>query len=239
LGAGSRMMTNSKDEDRDATHSGMPPLPGSNAAEPQAKPPSGETDPGLGQPVLPGQKPRAASPSPPEPEVRPAGPQEADADSPTVIADEDLEATIIGEVTSPYSLVHLKPPGHPTPIKLTQSSYVVGRSRGCDVLLFSATAHRRHAKLLQRDEAWVLEPIENNVVIANGDLVRGEVQLVHKMRLQFGDDEFAFFDERKAARPPGKEAEQATRSGRHGGNILLAAAVLAIAVAAFFLWWGQ
>jgi hypothetical protein len=224
----------------DATHGGMPPPPGSKPPAAQAK--DGDTDPGRGAPILPGSKPRTESTAKQaEPEAV-AAPPSAPAESPTVIVgeNEDLEATVIGEVASPFSLMRLKPAGHPLPITLTRISYAIGRSRSCDIPLFSQTAHRRHAQLSLREGSWILEPFENNIVIANGDLVRGEVQLTHKMRLQLGDDELIFFDEYKAGVKPRGEATRAAAHSISGRWRMMAvvAVAAAIAVAAWLLWRG-
>lgn len=238
-------MADTKDDDggRDATRGGMPPPPGSKPSAPHANS-DDATSFGRGAPILPGSQPRAEAPAN-EPEREAVPPQsDAPADSPTVIAeeDQDLEATVIGEVASPFSLMRLKPTGHPLPITLTRNSYVVGRTRTSDIPLFSKTAHRRHATLSLRAGAWILEPFEKNIVIANGDLVRGEVQLVHKMRLQFGDDELIFFDEYKAGVPArGETAAKAAPPGsrrRMMMMMVLVAVVAAIAVAVLLLWQG-
>jgi hypothetical protein len=206
----------------------------------------GDTDSGRARPVLPGAK-APETPAPPPQPAPPPSPPDLPEDRPTIIDDDD-ERTMLGEVTSPFSLMRMKPPGHPLPITLTRNSYVIGRSRDSNIPLFSQTAHRRHAKLYKREDVWILEPFENHVVIADGDLVRGEVEVVHKMRLQFGDDEIVFFDAYKAAAEPrqGQKAKAAQakvsgdeRSSRTVILIAVAAAVAAIAVAAWLLWSAQ
>ena len=239
-------MSDTDDDDggRDSTRAGVPPLPSAKPGAP--KPTHEETHVGGSVPVLPGAKhptPPPPGPTPgktdqPPPAAPPADNLKNDEATRLRSDDEDLEETVF-EVRSPFSLVRVKPPGHAAPITLSGSSYILGRSRTCDIQLFSASSHRQHAKLLSRAGAWVLQPIENHIVIANGDLVRGEIQVVHKMRLQLGDDELLFFDERKAA--------TATRTGgampgpgRRGLPRWAALAMIAVAVlvvAGGLLWW--
>lgn len=232
------MMTDPDDKGgRDATRAGMPPPPGAKAESP---PKDRETDFGRGVPILPGGKAPSTTPAA-EPKAGEAQPADAAEDKPTVIEEEtgDLEATVIGEIASPHSLMRLKPAGHPMPITLTRNTYVLGRGGNSDLALFSKTAHRRHAKLSLREGAWILEPFENNIVIANGDLVRGSVRLVHKMRLQFGDDELMFFDEYKAGVQTAHKEDQTREPAPNRRRIwllALLAAVVAVVFTAVVTW---
>jgi len=234
-----------KDDEHDATHIGRPPPPGARTIQPKK---DGDTDSGRARPILPGAKASVEMPATP-PQFAPPSPPELPAEDRETVIDDDEERTVIGELASPFSLMRMKPAGHPLPITLTRNSFVIGRSRECDIPLFSQTAHRRHAKLYKRDDVWVLEPFENHVVIADGDLVRGEVEVVHKMRLQLGDDEIVFFDAYKAAAEPraGQKPKvgQAKAHGEKQGSrlpvVVIAVAVLVaeLAVVAWFLWGAQ
>lgn len=217
-------MTDTKDDgDGEATRSG-PPSPGAKAP---GKTAHEETRVGGRVPVLPEAKPPPA----------PAPPRAEDADNAKTVIDEDLEETVF-ETHAPCSLMRVKPAGHGVPITLSESSYEIGRSRSCGIQLFSPSSHRRHAKLLARGGGWVLEPIDNSIVIANGDLVRGEVQVVHKMRLQLGEDELVFFDERKAAMQPRADTPTPMLGRRSLSTAQLAAiAVVVVVAAGVLLWW--
>lgn len=228
------MMADTKDEsgDRDATRGGVPPPPGTAAPSERDAAADSETRIGGAVPPLPGAPPPApAAGEAQAPKTTAAGTAAAD-EARTVVGGEDLEATVV-EVRSPFSLMHVKPPGHTLPITLTAGRYLLGRSRSCDIQLFSPTAHRKHARMELRGDVWLLEPIENSVVLANGDLVRGQVVLSHKMRLQLGDDELMFFDERRAGVQAAPSASPAARRWRG----LAAAGIAAAVVAAALLWW--
>jgi hypothetical protein len=134
--------------------------------------------------------------------------------------------------TQVLELQRVEPPGHLGSVRLERSEYVVGRSKkeGCDILLFSGTASRRHAKLQRQSDGWYLSPIEDKPVIANGDLVKGSIRLTHKMRLRLGGDELVVFDPsmpvQAAASSSPKPAVPGSRLWLWVGVVVFAAAVL-------------
>lgn len=92
-------------------------------------------------------------------------------------------------------------------LELSKSAYVLGRSRGCDIRLVTATASREHARLSRQGGRWVIEPLQHKTVVAGGvRITRGTVQLTHRMRLKLGEDEFLFLDE--SAPPSAPEGRQ-------------------------------
>lgn len=146
----------------------------------------------------------------------------------------------IGQVSqrSPHSLQRVQPAGHTGVVYLTGDTYLMGRKHGADLPLFSPTASREHARLVRRTDGWYLETLAEKAVIANGSLVRTEVRLEHKMRLQIGGDELIFFDETKLALSvPAQPAEApANRSRRWLWISIAAAALIALAAVAAWLW---
>jgi len=69
-----------------------------------------------------------------------------------------------------------------------QNELLVGRHASCDVRLRSPTVSRRHARLVFRDAAWIVQDLESK----NGTAVNGRP--VGRCRLAPGDD-LAFADE--------------------------------------------
>ena len=199
------------------------------------KPPSAPAGGGEGHTVIGGAPP--AMPKPPgaagsPPASRPSGGEA-----------EDEGATVILQRTSqaPCSLQRLQPAGHGSEVvTLTQDSYVMGRSRSCDIQLYSPSASRQHARLIRRSGSWYLAPEEGRTVLAGGSTVKDEVRLVHKMRLQLGGDELLFFDESAigsaAASVAGAAAPAAEEKGSRTGLIVgVAIAVVLLAAAALWL----
>jgi FHA domain len=211
----------------------------------------GAPPPPLAKPPPP---PSLAKPPPPPPPPVPTGPpssvEEATdhtiADMPAPAApkapaaappppgggfdDEGATVVLAPSQRSTCSLQRVEPPGHGDIITLNRDDYLLGRSRACDILLYSGTASREHARLTKRADSWYLCPEEGKTVVAGGSTVSSEVRLVHKMRLQLGGDELLFFDERAATAPAARPAATAVgeeKQGRRGGLI---AAIVAIAV---------
>jgi hypothetical protein len=69
-----------------------------------------------------------------------------------------------------------------------QDELLVGRHASCDVRLRNPTVSRRHARLVFRDAAWIVQDLESK----NGTAVNG--RSVGRCRLAPGDD-LAFADE--------------------------------------------
>jgi pSer/pThr/pTyr-binding forkhead associated (FHA) protein len=129
----------------------------------------------------------------------------------------------------------LQPPGHSEVIRLDRTSYLLGRSHKCDVLLYSPMASREHARLTFRDGAWYVQPLGGKTVIADGVKVGDEQRLSHKTRLQLGGDELLYFDERAVAAVPEPRRVAPAASSRRPA--ILAAAGAAIAALALAAWW--
>jgi pSer/pThr/pTyr-binding forkhead associated (FHA) protein len=197
------------------------------------------------QPKLPGGPPPApAAPPPPPPPPTPAAspppaPAPTPAPPPPRRRDEDEGATVIltdvRQITA--TLQRVQPPGRSEIIRLSAPQYKVGRAENCEVRLFTETASREHATLVNRQGAWYLQPLPGKSVIANGSRTREEVALQHKMRLQLGDDELIFFDEAAARQPrthvpatPAAAPPPATRPA-----FLIALAVVALAALAWLV----
>ncbi|HVO26801.1 MAG TPA: FHA domain-containing protein [Candidatus Margulisiibacteriota bacterium] len=132
----------------------------------------------------------------------------------------------------------VEPKAHAATHFLDQSTYLLGRSRECDLRLYSGTASRQHATIEHRGDGWYLVPLEDKQVIADGKAVRGEIRLGHGMRLRLGGDEFEVVD----PTAPVSSAGPSARNGRGAvlNHILsplgLSLAVL-LAAAAFGVWW--
>ena len=133
------------------------------------------------------------------------------------------------------TMQRLQPPGHSEVIRLDRTSYLLGRSHKCDVLLYSPTASREHARLTFRDGAWYVQPLGGKTVVVGGVKVGDEQRLAHKTRLQFGGDELLYFDERAVASvPEPRRVAPAASSGRPPILVMVAAAIAVLALAA---WW--
>jgi hypothetical protein len=197
------------------------------------KPPAAPAGGGQGHTLVGGAPP--AMPKPPG-AAAPAAPRPAGGE-----AEEEGTVILARSTQTSCSLQRLQPAGHGAEVvTLTQDSYVMGRSRNCDIQLYSPSASRQHARLVRRAGAWYLEPEEGRTVLAGGSTVKGEVRLVHKMRLQLGGDELLFFDEgggasaAPAATGTGAAPSQA-KGSRTGLIVGIAIAVLVLAAAALWL----
>jgi pSer/pThr/pTyr-binding forkhead associated (FHA) protein len=62
-----------------------------------------------------------------------------------------------------------------------QSELIIGRHRGCDVVLSNLAVSRRHARLVFRDGNWVLQDLQST----NGTAVNG--MTVGRCELRPGD----------------------------------------------------
>ena len=229
-----------------------PPSPGASpdrtqaaAAPPPPKPaaPAGEgTSHGVAPPPkLPTPQQPAAAPAPPAspPQPPPSAMPPPAHQPPSAQADvEEEEGTVIltrdRAVTA--TLQRMQPPGHSEVIRLDRTSYLVGRSRQCDLPLYSPSASREHARLTFRDAAWYVQPLGGKTVTANGMNVRDEQRLTHKMRLQLGGDELLFLDERAAASATETRPAAPTSTGRVVSVLVAVAVLTALGLAAWWCW---
>lgn len=70
-----------------------------------------------------------------------------------------------------------------------ETEMIIGRDRGCDVVLSGAEVSRRHARLFFRDGSWVLQDLEStNGTTVNGVRV-GRCELRPGDRLILGDEQ--------------------------------------------------
>jgi pSer/pThr/pTyr-binding forkhead associated (FHA) protein len=152
--------------------------------------------------------------------------------------DEDATQIVRPEANRPrFALRHEQPPGHSGTTTLKQDAYLIGRSPNSDLRLFSTTASREHARLTLRSGAWYLAPCEGKTVLVDGQGVHAEVRLIHKMRLQFGDDELLVLDQAAAVDAP---ASAATAAGASAGSgmrwVIVGAVAAAVVIAAVIVW---
>jgi hypothetical protein len=242
-------MADNKDDDDSGEHTQFTPLRPPTLGQPPKKEepkPAGEDRTMSGAAPPPPLKPATPPPAAPPPPSRVeeatdhtiadmAPPKQA---PPPSGGFEDEGATVVlgPSQRATCSLQRIEPPGHGDVITLSRSDYLLGRSRTCDIPLYSTTASREHARLSKRGDSWYLTPEEGKTVIAAGSTLSGEVKLVHKMRLQFGGDELLFFDERAATAPAATRAATAVagveeKKGSRTGLVVAVVAIL-IAVAA-------
>lgn len=216
-----------------------PAAPSSAAAAPESKP--GErTSLGITPPPkLPPQPQTVAPPGPsaptpgPQPQsTPPPAPPPASA-PPAAESDMEEEGTVVLTRARAARLQRVQPPGHSEMISLDRTSYLIGRSHHCDLLLYSSSASREHARLSFRDAAWYVQPESGKTVLANGGPVRGEQRLTHKMRLQFGADELLFFDETAATVTEVRSVQPAPQH-RLFSSIIAGIVLVALGLAA---WW--
>lgn len=211
--------------DRTQVAGAPPPVPKPTAP---ATPPGDRTSPVIAPP------PELATPR--QPPAGPAVSAPAPSAPPPIQADAEEEGTVIitRSQSAAATLQRVQPPGHSEVIRLDRTSYILGRSHKCNVVLHSSSASREHARLTFRDAAWYVEPLGGKAVIANGVQVRGEQPLTHKMRLQLGGDELLFFDETAAASSADSRPAEPTPNSRRLSMLVAAAVVAALGVAA---WW--
>jgi hypothetical protein len=189
-----------KDRDEQTSFGGGPPaapkLPGAPAKQ------ADSTQVGGAPPVAPPRPPgpAGAAPAAPAQPAAPAPSRPADATAPPPNLDEEKTVLVVRDTNRPrVTLSRVRPAGHSDTVALgPRDAYVVGRAPTSDVRLYSPNASREHARLTRRGAAWFLAPTEGKTVLANGALVRDEVQLEHRMRLQLGEDELLVIDEAAA-----------------------------------------
>ena len=71
-----------------------------------------------------------------------------------------------------------------------QSDMLIGRHRGCDLVLSDQSVSRRHVRVIFRDERWILQDLEStNGTIVNGSRV-GRSQLRPGDHLALGNVHF-------------------------------------------------
>jgi hypothetical protein len=221
---------------------GPPRIPQPPGAPSAAKPAAdeGHTIFGGGPPGMP-KAPAPPAPGAPAPQPA-APPPQASAPPPPSASDDDEGATVImtRSTKTPCSLQRLQPPGHGSEVvSLTADSYVMGRSRTCDIQLYSPSASRSHARLVKRGAEWFLQPEEGRAVLAGGSTVKDEVRLVQKLRLQLGGDELLFFDENAAVAAPAATPSAAGGAEAKGGSrtmMIVGIVVVVVAIAAVAAW---
>jgi Protein of unknown function (DUF3662)/FHA domain len=70
---------------------------------------------------------------------------------------------------------------------------VLGRSRGCEIVLEDAGVSRRHAEIRPSAEGWTVEDLgSTNGVLVNGQRIRGAHALYPGDRVEIGSTELAF-----------------------------------------------
>jgi hypothetical protein len=109
---------------------------------------------------------------------------------------------------APAALRRLAPEeGEGDVVTLAADDYVLGRSHACNVILLSATASRRHARIVRRNGEWFLCPLGGKAVIVDRRPVYEETPLRHQMKIQLGADEFVFLQEDPGPDEAGQEDE--------------------------------
>jgi hypothetical protein len=70
---------------------------------------------------------------------------------------------------------------------------VIGRSRGCDIVLEDSGISRRHAEIRPTQDGWEIEDLgSTNGVVVNGLKVRGREPLYGGERIEFGSTDAVF-----------------------------------------------
>lgn len=125
----------------------------------------------------------------------------------SVISDPGASAAAVGP-GSPATLKRLAPQESEGEIvALSADDYLLGRSHSCTIPLLSATASRQHARIVGRNGAWFLCPLDGKTVIVNGRPVFDELRLRHDTRMQLGADELVFLQEEIERTGPEREEE--------------------------------
>lgn len=104
-------------------------------------------------------------------------------------------------------------------VPLTDGDYVLGRSAGCDIVLDDGDASRRHARLVVRGEAVVIEDLASrNGVLVNQVRVFDPTELLPGDRAVLGSTEVVLtttsfgLEDRQTAPPEGEVVERAALS---------------------------
>ena len=97
--------------------------------------------------------------------------------------------------------------GQAIPRDITQPETVLGRLPECDVQLDSNMVSRRHAKLCQQGESYLIEDLgSGNGTFVNGKRIEGQTALKHGDRLKLGPILLRF---ESASAPSGPDATAA------------------------------
>ncbi len=94
--------------------------------------------------------------------------------------------------------------------RLNRESAVLGRDPECDIVFYSGSVSRQHAKILRIDEAFFIEDLQSrNGTYVNNSRIRQREQLSDQDRITLCDVVLVFNDDAPAglARP------------RHGGDL--------------------
>ena len=137
-----------------------------------------------------------------------------------------------------WELERMRPParrGEAISLDVRRERHLVGRSLRCDVRLYSATASREHAEL-RRDAGgqWWLAPLPGKIVLADGEVLRGECELCEGLNLDLGGDRLRC---RRASRDSqGPRAVGSSSSGPSRVVLGIAVGLLALLLGVLVLW---
>lgn len=115
----------------------------------------------------------------------------------------------------------------------------VGRSAECDVVLYTASASRDHARIRRsHDGRWWLAPLPGKLARADGEPVSAPVELCEGLSIRLGGDQLRC--RAAVARDPIERAAEVGPGtpGRASVWIVAAAAALATALIMLALLWG-
>jgi DNA-binding response OmpR family regulator len=102
-------------------------------------------------------------------------------------------------------LIRQAGPGQPgLEFLLTDDVTTLGRAAGCQVVIESDFASRRHAQILRRDESyWLRDLNSKNGILLNNELVTAETLLVDGAEIRIGETVFQFVDPAVTRTQPG------------------------------------
>jgi hypothetical protein len=95
-------------------------------------------------------------------------------------------------------------------IVLADDVTTLGRAAGCQVVLDSDFASRRHAQIVRRDELyWLRDLNSKNGTLLNNEPVAAEMQLVDGADIRIGETVFRFIDPMATRTQPGVDGAAA------------------------------
>ena len=115
----------------------------------------------------------------------------------------------------------------------------IGRSRRCEITLFTATASREHATLRRDpDGTWWLSPQAGKAVSADGEPVTEPVELCEGLSLRLGNDQLRCRRARAhdAGHPPAAEDGPDSKPAVFSRLVWVLLAALLLVSAALLLW---
>jgi hypothetical protein len=147
-------------------------------------------------------------------------------------------ATVVGgamPLATPATLVRLSPSEHKGEVVSLdpgRSEYAVGRHEASDIVLYTPSAGRQHARINRgHDGRWYVRPAEGKEVRLGRRTSTDEVALTNGLKITLGDDQFQVKTEPdEAGSGGGLGSIDATKAILFGVIGLLVIAIIAVLI---------